>query len=66
MNSIAMLTLLFFATLLVNYFTRYREGLANSDVKTQISTLKAKIVKLAAQVEKNSVPVFISDILHMF
>ena len=66
MNPIAMLTLLFFATLLVNYFTRYREGLANSDINTQISTLKTKIVTLAAQVEKNSVPVFISDILHMF
>lgn len=61
-----MLTLLFFATLLVNYFTKYREGLANSTIQSQISTLTSRIAKLAAQVEKNSVPVYISDILHMF
>ena len=66
MKPMAILTLLFFATLLVNYFIRCREGLANSDINTQISTLKTKIVKLATQVGKNSVPVYNSDILHIF
>ena len=66
MNPIAMITLLFFATLLVNYFIKRREGLANKDINTQISTLYARIAKLAAQVEKNSMPIYNSDLLHMF
>ena len=66
MKLLAILILLFFATLLVNYFIRRREGLANKDINTQISTLYARIAKLAAQVEKNSMPIFNSELLHMF
>ena len=66
MKLLAILILLFFATLLVNYFIRRREGLANKDINTQISTLYARIAKLAAQVEKNSMPIYNSDLLHMF
>ena len=66
MKLLAILNLLFFATLLVNYFIRRREGLANKDINTQISTLYARIAKLAAQVEKNSMPIYNSDLLHMF
>lgn len=66
MKLLAILILLFFATLLVNYFIKRREGLANKDINTQISALYAKITTLAAQVEKNSIPIFNSELLHMF